>query len=61
MLKKKTIIIAEGKNNETVTEFATILEDRGGSRQNITDVGCDMSPAFIKGGQKRITKCSNHF
>ena len=54
MLKKKTIFITEGKNNETVTEFATILEDRGGNRRNITDVSCDMSPAFIKGVKREL-------
>jgi transposase len=49
LIAKKTIFITEGKDHKTVTEFAQCLEEQGGKRENIKDVSCDMSPAFIKG------------
>jgi transposase len=52
--EKKTIFIAEGKDHKTVTQFANILEDFGGKRENIKDVSCDMSPAFIKGIKQEL-------
>ena len=45
--KKKTIFVAEGKDNSTVKAFSEDLEKHGGDAKNITDVSCDMSPAFI--------------
>lgn len=54
MLKKKTIFVTEGKDNKTVEEFANTLENQGGKRENIKDVSCDMSPAFIKGVRKSL-------
>jgi transposase len=49
MLKKKTIHVTQGKNFETVGSFVNVLENRNGDRNQIKDVSCDMSPAFIKG------------
>lgn len=46
---RKTIFITEGKDSQTVTDFVKDLEGHGGNRENIKDVSCDMSPAFIKG------------
>ena len=47
--ERKTIHISDGKDNTTVAEFVETLEDKGGDRENIGDISCDMSPAFIKG------------
>jgi transposase len=47
--EKKTIFVAEGKDNTTVQAFKEDLERHNGDANNITDVSCDMSPAFIKG------------
>lgn len=47
--KKKTIHISEGKDHQTVVDFAEIFEQNKGIKAQITDVSCDMSPAFIKG------------
>jgi transposase len=46
---RKTIHVAEGKGADTVKAFAKDLRQHGGKPKNITDVSCDMSPAFIKG------------
>jgi transposase len=47
--KKKTLFVAEGKDSATVKAFAEDLEKHQGGVNNVTDVSCDMSPAFIKG------------
>ncbi len=52
--KKKTLHISKGKDNTTVVDFAKVLESKKGCRKNITDVSCDMSPAFIKGVKEQL-------
>ena len=47
--QKKTIYVTEGKDHTTVDRFTEDLEAHKGQKENITDVSCDMSPAFIKG------------
>jgi len=47
--QKRTIFITEGKNQETVKAFADDLETHNSKPEAITDVSCDMSPAFIRG------------
>ncbi len=46
---RKTLHISDGKDSKTVEDFAEVLEVSKGDRKQITDVSCDMSPAFIKG------------
>ncbi|MCP3943478.1 MAG: ISL3 family transposase, partial [Desulfobacteraceae bacterium] len=52
--QNRTIFVTEGKGNETVKEFADDLEAHNGDRNNIKDVSCDMSPAFIKGVNENL-------
>ena len=47
--KKRTIFIAEGKDSGTIEQFKDDLKAHNGVPENIKDVSCDMSPAFIKG------------
>ena len=54
LLKKRTIFIAEGKDHETVKAFVDDLKTHNGSPGAITDVSCDMSPAFIKGVESNL-------
>jgi transposase len=49
LLVRRTIHVAEGKGASTVKAFVADLREHGGKPQQITDVSCDMSPAFIKG------------
>jgi transposase len=49
LLKRRTIHVAPGKGADTVKAFVEDLRAHGGKPKNITDVSCDMSPAFIKG------------
>jgi transposase len=61
MLQKKTIHISEGKSSDTVKEFAEFLTEHGGNPEQVTDVSCDMSPAFIKGVTENLPKAEITF
>jgi transposase len=52
--EKKTIYVTEGKSNETVIDFVEDLKLHHGEAENITQVSCDMSPAFIKGVEENL-------
>lgn len=54
LLKRRTIHVAEGKGADTVKAFVEDLLSHGGKPENITDVSCDMSPAFIKGVREQL-------
>lgn len=54
--QKKTIFVTEGKESETVEAFAKDLKAHNGSPEHITEVSCDMSPAFIKGVTDHLPK-----
>ena len=44
---KPVIFATPGKGKETVTEFNTFLKGHGGEADNIVEVVCDMSKAFL--------------
>ena len=46
---KKLVFGVEGKDHKVLEHFAQHLEEHGGKRENIRQVCCDMSKAFIKG------------
>lgn len=54
LLQRKTIHVAQGKGSDTVKAFVEDLCAHGGKAENITDVSCDMSPAFIKGVSEQL-------
>jgi len=54
LVAKKTIFITEGKDHSTITDFVETLETSNGKKENIHDVSCDMSPAFIKGIKQEL-------
>ena len=59
--QSRTIYITSGKSSDTVTSFVDDLENHNGSREQITDVSCDMSPAFIKGVQENLPNANITF
>ena len=61
MDEKKTVYVAEGKDNKTVVEFVDDLKKHQGSPESITDVSSDMSPAFIKGLTENLPNASITF
>lgn len=52
--EKQTIFVTEGKSSETVEEFAKDMKEHNGSGEQIKNVSCDMSPAFIKGIKENL-------
>lgn len=59
--KKKTIFVTEGKNSATVKTFIEDFKDHKGDANNVTDVSCDMSPAFIKGIKENLPEAKITF
>lgn len=62
--EKKTIFATEGKGSETVEAFAKDLEEHKGQPEQIKEVSCDMSPAFIKGVRENLPEAQivfDHF
>jgi transposase len=54
LLKKRTVFIAEGNDQETVKAFVDDLKAHNGSAEAVTDVSCDMWPAFIRGVEDNL-------
>jgi len=54
MEEKKTIYVTEGKDNTVIEAFVNDLVAHGGQPDNIEQVSCDMSPAFIKGVENNL-------
>lgn len=54
MEERKTMYIADGKDHTTVEDFVNDFKEHKGDVDNIKDVSCDMSPAFIKGVKKSL-------
>lgn len=50
--KRRTIHISDGKGHQTFHHFAEDFESFSGDLEKITDISCDMSPAFIKGASE---------
>jgi len=62
--EKKTIFATEGKGSETVEAFAKDLQEHKGQPEQIKEVSCDMSPAFIKGVTENLPEAQivfDHF
>lgn len=59
--KKKTIFVAEGKDSSTIKAFVEDLVRHNGNVDNVTDVSCDMSPAFIKGVKENLPEAKITF
>lgn len=52
--EKKTLFVTEGKGHEVVVDFVNDLDAHHGSAENIQQISCDMSPAFIKGVEENL-------
>jgi transposase len=62
--EKKTIFATEGKGSETVEAFVKDLKEHKGKPEQIKEVSCDMSPAFIKGVTENLPEAQivfDHF
>lgn len=54
MEEKRTTFVTEGKDHTVIEKFVDDLEAHGGQAENIKQVSCDMSPAFIKGVEENL-------
>lgn len=58
---RKTVFVTEGKDNTTIEKFCDDFKKHGGDPEKITDVSCDMSPAFIKGTTENLLNAAITF
>ncbi len=56
--EKRTIFVTEGKDHTVIKAFVSDLVAHGGKPDNIEQVSCDMSPAFIKGVETNLPNAS---
>lgn len=61
MKKKRTLFVADGKDSETVKAFVSDLKEHDGKAENIKQVSCDMSSAFIKGVREELPEAQVTF
>ena len=59
--EKRTLYVAEGKDHSIIEEFAEFMEEKDVNREQITNISCDMSPAFIKGVRLSLPKAKITF
>ena len=56
--EKKTLFVTEGKGHEVVADFVSDLEAHHGTSENIQQISCDMSAAFIKGVEENLPEAA---
>lgn len=61
MDKRRAIDVEDGKGGDVVEKFIAELIGHGGSPEQVTDVCCDMSPAFIRGLEDHLSDASITF
>ena len=59
--KRRTIFITKGKDNTTIKHFSKDFKEHNGDINNIKNVSCDMSLAFIKGVKENLPKAEITF
>ena len=59
--EKRVMHVSDGKSNQTVVDFVEAFENKGGIVNNIKDVSCDMSKAFIKGVRENLPEAQITF
>ena len=57
----RILFATEGKDSSTVARFKQDLVDHGGSEENVKQMCCDMSPAFIKGAREQFPEAALTF
>ena len=54
----KTLYVAKGRDHQVLQSFCADLQEHNASPEQIKQVSCDMSPAFIKGVQENLPEAS---
>jgi len=55
------VFVTEGRDHETVEQFAGFLTAHGGDPKTVTEVSQDMSAAYLKGVRKYLPKAQVTF
>ncbi len=61
MDERNLLFATEGKDSATVEAFRTDFEAHNGDAKAVTQVSCDMSPAFIKGVTEQLPEAEITF
>ena len=61
MDERRVLFATEGRDAATVGAFKDDLEEHGGAGENVREVCCDMSPAFISGVEEHLDRASITF
>jgi len=56
LIKRQTMFVADGKDSHTVHDFRDVVAIKGGDPEQVKEICCDMSPAFIKGVTEAFPK-----
>ncbi len=59
--ERRAVFVTEGRDHETVEQFADFLTAHGGAPENITEVSQDMSAAYLKGVREHLPKAQVTF
>jgi transposase len=54
----RTLYVAKGRNHHLLQGFSADLQEHNASPEQIKQVSCDMSPAFIKGELENLPEAS---
>jgi transposase len=61
MARRKLIHVSDGKGSDTVVDFVESLAVANGCGEQVKQISCDMSPAFIKGVRENLPKAEITF
>ncbi|MDP8102108.1 ISL3 family transposase, partial [Phocoenobacter atlanticus] len=61
LYQRRTIHISEGKGSDTICDFVAHLTKQNGTAEQVKEVSCDMSPAFIKGVSESLPEAKITF
>jgi len=61
MDERKVVYVTEGKDAQTIEAFRGHLVSHGGAPEAVTEVACDMSPAFISGVETHLPEAAITF
>jgi transposase len=59
--ERRVVFVTEGKDAQTIKGFVDHLKERKGSAGAVTEVSCDMSPAFIAGVEEHLPNAAITF
>ena len=59
--ERRAVFVAEGRDQQTVEQFAGFLADHGGDPEQITEVCQDMSAAYLAGVREHLAKAQVTF